>query len=75
MNGVKEKSDALHKTRGHLMESKKALAYKWMRISLSSLSLSNLWNSQLQDIDLNISGRLRKKMKDCLASHKYWLLS
>lgn len=61
MNGVKEKSDALHKTRGHLMEFKKALAYKWVRISLSSLSLSNPCNSQLQDIDVNGSIRLRKK--------------
>lgn len=26
MNGEKEKSDALHKTRGHLMEFKKALS-------------------------------------------------
>lgn len=51
MNGVKEKSDALHKTRGHQMELKKALAYKLIRISLHSLSLSNLWNSQSQDID------------------------
>lgn len=63
MNGVKEKSDALHKTRGHLMEFKKALAYKWIRISLSSLSLSNPWNSQLQDIDVNSSRTLRKKRK------------
>lgn len=53
MNGVKEKSDALHKTRGHLMELKKALAYKLIKISLYSLSHSNLWNSQFQDIDAN----------------------
>lgn len=70
MNGVKEKSDALHKTRGHLIELKAALAYRWIRISLSSLSLSNLWNSQLQDIDVNCSVRLRKKGM-VIASYKY----
>lgn len=60
MNDVKEKSDALHKTRGHLMKFKKTLAYKWVRISLSSLSLSNPWNSQLQEVYVNSSRRLRK---------------
>lgn len=70
MNGVKEKSDALHKTRGHLNELKMALAYKRIRISLSSLSPRNPWNSQLQDIDVSCSIRLRKK-GTIRASNKY----
>lgn len=49
MKDVKEKSDDLHKTRGHLNELKMALAYKWIRISLSSLSLRN-------EMELSVAG-------------------
>lgn len=57
------------------MELKKALACKWIRISLYSLCLSNLWNSQLHDIDANTWGRLGKKERLYAANNKRQFLS